>query len=81
MLREFLTREILERLAAAAAPDDPQARAALAGTQIVGLAIGRKIVGIAPLAEADPAWLAATIGPTIQRCCLMRRARRSSPPS
>jgi AcrR family transcriptional regulator len=67
MLREFVTREILGRLAAAAAPDDPQARAALAGTQIIGLAMGRKIVGIAPLAEADPAWLAATIGPTIQR--------------
>jgi AcrR family transcriptional regulator len=66
MLREFLTREILGRLAAAAAPDDPQARAALAGTQIIGLAMGLKIVGIAPLAEADPAWLATTIGPTIQ---------------
>jgi len=66
MLREFLTREILGRLAAAAAPDDPQARAALAGTQIIGLAMGRKIVGIASLAEADPAWLATTIGPTIQ---------------
>jgi AcrR family transcriptional regulator len=67
MLREFVTHEILGRLAAAAAPDDPQARAALAGTQIVGLAMGRKIVGIAPLVEADPAWLAAMIGPTIQR--------------
>lgn len=67
MLREFVTREIVGRLAAAAAPDDSQARAALAGSQIVGLAMGRKIVGIAPLADADPAWLAATIGPTIQR--------------
>ncbi|MGD0198272.1 MAG: TetR family transcriptional regulator [Solirubrobacteraceae bacterium] len=66
MLREFVTREILGRLATAAAPDNPQARAALAGTQIIGLAMGRKIVGIAPLAEADPAWLATTIGPTIQ---------------
>jgi AcrR family transcriptional regulator len=66
MLREFLTREILGRLATAAAPDNPQTRAALAGTQIIGLAMGRKIVGIAPLAEADPAWLATTIGPTIQ---------------
>jgi hypothetical protein len=28
--------------------------------------MGRKIVGIAPLTEADPAWLATTIGPTIQ---------------
>jgi AcrR family transcriptional regulator len=67
MLREFVTREILGRLALAAAPDNPQARAALAGTQIVGLAMGRKIVAIAPLTDADPRWLAATIGPTIQR--------------
>ena len=67
LLREFVTREILGRLATAAAPDAPQARAALAGTQIVGLAMARKIVGIEPLANADPAWLAATIGPTIQR--------------
>ena len=67
MLREFVTREILGRLAEAAAPDHPHTRAALAGTQIIGLAVGRKIVGIAPLAEADPAWLATTIGPTIQR--------------
>lgn len=67
MLREFVTREILGRLAEAAGPDNPQARAALAGTQIIGLAMGRKIVGITALAEADPAWLAATIGPTIQQ--------------
>jgi AcrR family transcriptional regulator len=67
LLREFITREVLGRLAGAAAPDAPQARAALAGSQIVGLAMARKIVGIEPLASADPAWLAAVIGPTIQR--------------
>lgn len=67
MLREFVTSEILGRLAAAAAPDHPQERAALAGAQIVGLAMARKIVKISPLAEADPEWVAATIGPTVQR--------------
>ncbi|MGA2452949.1 MAG: TetR family transcriptional regulator [Solirubrobacteraceae bacterium] len=67
LLREFVTREILGRLATAAAPDAPQTRAALAGAQIVGLAMARKIVCIEPLASADPAWLAATVGPTIQR--------------
>jgi AcrR family transcriptional regulator len=67
MLREFVESEILGRLAEAAAPDRPQTRAALAGSQIVGLAMGRKIVGIASLVEADAVWLAATIGPTIQR--------------
>lgn len=66
LLREFVTREILGPLATAAAPDAPHTRAALAGSQIVGLAMARKIVGIEPIASADPAWLAATIGPTIQ---------------
>jgi AcrR family transcriptional regulator len=67
LLREFLTREILGRLAAAAAPDAPQARAALAGAQIIGLAMARKIASIEPIADADPQWLAATVGPVIQR--------------
>jgi AcrR family transcriptional regulator len=66
LLREFVTREILGRLAAVAAPDAPQTRAALAGSQIVGLAMARKIACIEPIATADPVWLAATIGPTIQ---------------
>ena len=66
LLREFVTREILGRLATAAAPDAPQTRAALAGSQIVGLAMARKVACIEPIATADPAWLAATIGPTIQ---------------
>lgn len=67
MLREFVTREILGPIATAAAPDTPQTRAALAGTHIVGLAMARKIVRIEPIADADPAWLAAMIGPSIQR--------------
>lgn len=67
MLREFVTREILAPIATAAAPDNPETRAALAGSQIVGLAIARKIVCVEPIATADPAWLATTIGPTIQR--------------
>lgn len=67
MLREFVTREILGPIAAGAAPDSPGTRAALAGTQIVGLALARKIVCIEPIASADPGWLGATIGPTIQR--------------
>ncbi len=70
LLREFVTREILGPLAAAAAPDAPNTRAALAGAQIVGLAMARKIVCIEPIATAEPAWLAATIGPTVQRYLL-----------
>jgi AcrR family transcriptional regulator len=70
LLREFISTEVLGRLAAAAAPDAAQARAALAGSQIVGLAMARRVVGIEPLASAEVAWLAAAVGPTIQRYLL-----------
>jgi AcrR family transcriptional regulator len=67
MLREFVTREILGRLAAAASPDAPALRASLAGSQVIGLAMARYVVGVPPLAGADPATVAACVGPTIQR--------------
>ena len=58
------TKAVVERNAAA--PDAPNTRAALAGAQIVGLAMARKIACIEPIASAEPAWLAATIGPVVQ---------------
>lgn len=67
MLREFLTREVLGRIAAVAAPDRPELRASLAGSQIVGLAMARYIVRVAALADADPDEIVAAVGPTIQR--------------
>jgi AcrR family transcriptional regulator len=67
MLREFLTREVLGRIATAAAPDRPELRASLAGSQIVGLAMARYIVRVAALADADPDEIVAAVGPAIQR--------------
>jgi AcrR family transcriptional regulator len=67
LLREFITTEILGRLAVAAAPDHPEARAALAGSQIIGIAMARKVVRVEPLASATPQWVASAVGPTIQR--------------
>jgi AcrR family transcriptional regulator len=67
MLREFLTSEVLGRLAAVAAPDAPELRASLAGSQVVGLAMARYVVRVPPLADADPPVIAAAVGPTIQR--------------
>lgn len=67
MLREFLTREVLGRIAATAAPDRPEFRASIAGSQIVGLAMARYVVRVAPLADADPDEIVAAVGPTIQR--------------
>jgi AcrR family transcriptional regulator len=67
MLREFLTREVLGRLAAAASPDRPELRASLAGSQIVGLAMARYVVAVPPLATTDRDTVVACVGPAIQR--------------
>ncbi len=66
MLREFLTTEILGRVAAIA-PDQPELRAALVASQILGLAMSRYIVRLPHIATANRTELAACIGPTIQR--------------
>lgn len=67
LLREFITREALGRLAAAASPDRPELRASLAGSQIVGLAMARRVVGVRPLATTDRETVVACVGPAIQR--------------
>ena len=67
MLREFIAREVLGRLAAAASPDRPELRASLAGSQLVGLAMARHVVGVPPLADAERETVVAWVGPGIQR--------------
>lgn len=54
MLREFVTTEVLGPIAAAAAPDEPDLRAALAGSQVIGLAIARYVIVIPQIANARP---------------------------
>ena len=67
MLREFVSRAVIGRLAAALEADQPRLRAALAGSQLVGLAMMRYLVRVEPIASADPAVLARAVGPSIQR--------------
>jgi AcrR family transcriptional regulator len=67
MLREFLTREVLGRIAAVAAPDRAELRASIAGSQVVGLAMARYIVRVPPLADAHREEIVAVVGPAIQR--------------
>jgi AcrR family transcriptional regulator len=67
MLREFIAREVLGRLARAASPDRPELRASLAGSQVVGLAMARYVIGVPPLATTDRETVVACVGPTIQR--------------
>jgi AcrR family transcriptional regulator len=70
MLRGFIEQAILAPLASQAATDDPaeaEYRAAVVGSQVLGLALTRYVLQLGPIATADPEDLAATIGPTIDR--------------
>jgi AcrR family transcriptional regulator len=67
MLGEFirgaLFAPLLERLGA----DQPELRANLAASQLVGLGLARYVVRYQPLASADPDQVIDWIGPTVQR--------------
>jgi AcrR family transcriptional regulator len=67
LLREFVTREVLGRLARALELDQPQLRAALVASQLIGLAMIRYVVRVEPLASARTDELVAWLGPTLQR--------------
>jgi len=67
LLREFVSREVLGRIAAVLQVDQPRFRAGLAGSQLIGLAILRYVVKIEPVASASPDEIAAWVGPTLQR--------------
>jgi AcrR family transcriptional regulator len=67
LLRGFVERELLGRIASAIDAPHPELRATLAGSQIVGLAMARYVVKVEPLAHCDAEALVAAVGPTIQR--------------
>jgi AcrR family transcriptional regulator len=67
MLREFLAREVFARIVARIGSDDPELRAALAASQMMGLALARYVVRLEPLASADPDLVVALVGPMIQQ--------------
>jgi AcrR family transcriptional regulator len=67
LLREFVTREVLGRLARALELDQPQLRAGLVASQLIGLAMLRYVVKVEPLASASTDELVAWLGPTLQR--------------
>ena len=66
MLRELVTRVLLVRLAAVA-PDRPELRATLVGSQLIGLGMARYVVRIEPLASAPVDEVVAAVAPTVQR--------------
>jgi len=67
LIREFITRELLGRIATELAVDNPELRATLAASHLVGIAMVRIVIGVEPLASADVDEIVAIVAPTIQR--------------
>jgi AcrR family transcriptional regulator len=66
MLREFLVREVLHRVAEGVGGPDAELRATLAASQIVGLMMTRYVLKIEPIASAPVDELVARLGPVLQ---------------
>jgi AcrR family transcriptional regulator len=66
-LRELLLRVLLRPIAHGAGGDDPDRRAALLASQIVGLAMTRYVLKLEPIASASAHELAPVMGKTLQR--------------
>ncbi|MEU6079905.1 TetR family transcriptional regulator [Streptomyces sp. NPDC047108] len=67
VLRNFVLRRLLERVAGELEVPDPTFRAELAASQMVGIAMLRYVVKVEPLATVDIEEIIAMVAPTLQR--------------
>lgn len=67
LMREFVSREVLGRIATALQVDQPRLRASLAASTLIGAAMLRYVIELEPLASASAKELAGWLGPTVQR--------------
>jgi AcrR family transcriptional regulator len=67
LLREFIGRVLVGKVLSVVAPDRPELRASLAGSQMIGLAFVRYVLKVEPLASADHATVIAAVAPNLQR--------------
>jgi AcrR family transcriptional regulator len=67
MMREFIGREVLARIARALEVDKPQLRASLAASSMIGLAMVRYVIKLEPLASTPSDQIAEWVGPAVQR--------------
>jgi AcrR family transcriptional regulator len=67
MLREFIGQAVIGRLTTALDVDQPRLRATLIGSHLFGLAFGRYIIRIEPLASAGTEEVVAAVAPALQR--------------
>jgi AcrR family transcriptional regulator len=66
-LREFITREIVGRVAGAVTADRPALRATLVASQVMGLIAARYVARLEPLASLPAAEVVPLVAPTLQR--------------
>jgi AcrR family transcriptional regulator len=67
LVRERIGHDVLAPLAAGLGSDHPEVRAALVGSQLVGLVMARQVVGLPALTALGPDELSRLIAPTLQR--------------
>jgi AcrR family transcriptional regulator len=81
VLRDLLGRTILAAVARVVAEDERPLRAALVGTQMGGLLLGRYLLGIPAVRDATPQQLVVAIGPVIQHYLTGPIGERGGPAS
>ncbi|MBV2354593.1 TetR family transcriptional regulator [Streptomyces sp. J2-1] len=67
VFRRLVAAQLLRRIAAQVDLPDAELRAELAAAQLIGTAMLRYVVGLEPLASADPEEIVARIAPVVQR--------------
>jgi AcrR family transcriptional regulator len=67
LVRELVESRVLAPIARALDSDEPELRASLASSQMVGIVMARHVVGVEPLVSLTPERLAALLAPTLQR--------------
>jgi AcrR family transcriptional regulator len=66
-LREFITQEIVRRVAGAVRADQPLLRANLVASQVMGLIAARYVARLEPLASLPADEVVPLVAPTLQR--------------
>lgn len=67
LIRALISDNIIATVVRELRVDDAALRASLVGSQFVGLAMARYVIGIEPLASASPHVIVSALAPTIQR--------------
>jgi AcrR family transcriptional regulator len=65
--REFMSKRLLAPLLTELGSDQPQLRADLVASQLIGLGLGRHVLHLHPLADTNAETIVAAVAPTIQR--------------